>query len=72
MSQTNVDLGIFQDKKVTKGIYLRESGGYQVVLTKAPSMHRGGVAVFYSKADHFNLEVLHFHIPNVFSFHLAL
>ena len=28
LSHANVDLGIRQDIKVTKGIYTRESGGY--------------------------------------------
>ena len=37
MSQTNMDLGIFQEKKCTDGIYTCESAGYRVVATDAPS-----------------------------------
>ena len=40
MSQPNMDLGIFQEKKCTDGIYTRESAGYRVVATDAPSRHR--------------------------------
>ena len=71
--QANVYLGIFQDTKVTVGggVYTRESGGYQVTATVAPSPHRGGVAIFYCEEDHFNLEVLQINGPTVFRFCLA-
>ena len=48
MAQANIDLGVFQETKCTEGIYTRESAGYRVVATDAPSRHRGGVALFYS------------------------
>ena len=41
-----MDLGIFQGKKCTEGIYTRGSSEYSLVTTDAPSRHRGGVAVF--------------------------
>ena len=37
MSQANMGLGIFQETKVTYGIYTRGSAGYSVVATDAPS-----------------------------------
>ena len=37
MSQANMELGIFQEKKVTDGIYTRRLAGYSVVATDAPS-----------------------------------
>ena len=37
MSQANMDLGIFQEIKLTDGIYTRSSDGYSVVATDAPS-----------------------------------
>ena len=36
MSQANMDLGIFQETKLTDGIYTRGSAGYSVVATGAP------------------------------------
>ena len=48
MSQANIDLGVFQETKCTDGIYTRESAGYRVVATDAPSRHRGRVALFFS------------------------
>ena len=35
MSQANMKLGVFQETKVTKGIYMQESSGYRVVAAKA-------------------------------------
>ena len=53
ISQSNKDLGIFQETKVTDRIYTCGSAGYSVITTNAPSRHRGGVAVFYWPAPHF-------------------
>ena len=50
MSQANVDLGVFQDMNVIKGIYMRELLVYQVVATKAPSAYSSGITAFYCKA----------------------
>ena len=44
MSQANMDLGIFQETKVTEGIYTRRLAGYSVVASDAPNQHRGRVA----------------------------
>ena len=46
VSQTNMDLGILQETKLTDGIYTRGSAGYSVIATDAPSRHRGGVTLF--------------------------
>ena len=48
ISQANMELGIFQEKKLEDGIYTRNSDGHSVVATDMPSQHRGGVAVFTS------------------------
>ena len=71
ISQANVDLGIFQDTKVTAEIYTRESSGYRVVAPETPSAHSGGVAVFYHVAEHLSVEALHIYSANVASFQLA-
>ena len=47
MSQANMDLGIFQETKVTDCIYTCGSAGYSVIATDAPSRHCSGLAVFY-------------------------
>ena len=36
MSQSNMDLGIFQETKFTDSIYTRGSAGYSIVPTDAP------------------------------------
>ena len=71
MSQANMDLGIFQEKKCTDGVYTRESAGYRVVATDAPSQHRGGVALFYRPSALFEVEAVQEYGPNDLSFEVA-
>ena len=70
MSQANMDLGIFQETKVTDGIYNRRSAGYIVDATYVPSQHRGGVGVFYRPEPHFALEAVQQFGPNIVGFYL--
>ena len=72
MSQANMDLGIFQETKCTDGIYTRESAGYRVIATDAPSRHRGGVALFYRPSPLFEVEAVQEYGPNVLSFEVAM
>ena len=65
-----MDLGIFQEKKFTDGIYTRGSDGYSVIATDAPSRHRGGVAVFHRPAPHFAVEAVQKFGPKVVGFQL--
>ena len=71
MAQANIDLGIFQETKCNDGIYTRESSGYRVVATDAPSRHRGGVALFYRPSSLFAVEAVRDYGPNVLSFEVA-
>ena len=71
MSQANIDLGVFQETKCTDGIYTRESAGYRVVATDAPSRHRGRVALFYRPSPLFAVEAVRDYGPNVLSFEVA-
>ena len=71
MSQSNMDLGIFQETKCTNGIYTRELDGYRVIATDVPSQHRGGVALFYRPSPLFEVEAVREYGPNVLSFEVA-
>ena len=71
MSQANMNLGILQETKLTDSIYTRGSAGYSVVVTDAPSRHRGGVAIFYRPAPHFAVEAVRKYGPTVIGFQLA-
>ena len=71
MSQANMDLGIFQETKLTDWIYTRRSAGYSVIATDAPSRYRGGVAIFHRPAPHFEVEAVQQFGPNVIRFQLA-
>ena len=71
MAQANTDLGIFQETKCTDEIYTRESAGYRVIATDAPSRHRGGMALFYMPSTLFEVEAIREYRPNVLSFEVA-
>ena len=66
-----MDLVIFQETKCTDGIYTRESDGYSVVATDAPSRYRCEVAVFYGPSPHFAVEDVRQFGPNVVGFQLV-
>ena len=72
ISQANMDLGVFQETKLKKRIYTRESSGYKVVAMEAPGAHIGNISVFYRVSEHFYVEVLQTYRTNVISFQLAL
>ena len=72
MSQANMNLGIFKEKKVTDGIYTRGSAGYSVVATDAPSRHRGGVTVFHRPEPHFAVEAVNQFVPNSIVFQMVM
>ena len=64
-------LGIFQEKKLTNGVYTHGSARYRIVSTYTPSRHCGGVAVFYRPSPCYALEAVQQFSTNVFGFWLA-
>jgi len=70
MDALGVDIGLFQETKLTKGIYTRNSSGYSVLASDAPSAWSGGVALFYRENDLFEVEEQKLWGPNVLSFEL--
>ena len=71
MSKANMNLGIFQETKVTDVIYTCRLAGYSVLATDVPSQNRGRVAVFYWPAPHFVVEAVRQFELNIAGFHLA-
>ena len=47
MEQANINLEVFQETKVTDGVYTQELAGYRILVAEAPSQHQGGVEVFH-------------------------
>ena len=72
VSQANMDMGIFQETKVTYGIYTCGLAGYSVVTTDAPSRHRGRVSVFHRPEPHFSVEAVQQFGTNVIGFHMVM
>ena len=64
-------LEIYQETKLTDGVYTRGSAGYSVITTESPSRHRGGVAIFYRSEPHFVVEAVKKFGHNVIGFQLA-
>ena len=71
MSQGQVDCGVLQETKLTKGVNMQESSGFWVMGTESLSAHHGGVEIFYCEAEHFDIKELRLHYPNVIIFQLA-
>ena len=71
MEQGKVDCGVFQETRLTKRFYTRKASGFCVTATEAPSALRGGFAFFNRKAEHFAVEELLLHGPNVIIFQLV-
>ena len=71
MTALGVDVGVFQETKVTDGFYPRAASGYTVFATDAKSAWHGGVAVFWREHDLFAVEEQKEWGPNVLSFHLV-
>ena len=55
-------------QKLADGFYAQEFRGFLVMAAAPPSAHRGGVTIFYREAEHFAIEELCLHGPNVISF----
>ena len=51
---------------------MRRNRGFWVMATEAPSVRFGGVAIFYREAEHFSVEELRLHGPNVIGFRLVM
>ena len=71
MSYANLDLGVFQETKVSYGIHTSALAGYCVFVGKCEPAPQG-VAVFYQDAPHFQVKALKPHGPNVLIFQVEL
>ena len=71
MAALGVDVGVFQETKVTNGIYARSGSGYSVFATDANSAWQGGVALFWREHDLFVVEEQQAWGPNVISWHMV-
>ena len=72
MEQTNADVGMLQEEKLTAGIYTWGSSEYRVITTRAPSRQCGGVGLFYQDSPTFAVKALHQFGVNIIAFHLAM
>ena len=71
MGQANLDVGVFQDTKMTDRIYTRGLSGYRVVAALAPSQHRRGFMLLYLDSPNFSVKAIHQFGANVIMCQLA-
>ena len=71
MTQGWVYCGVIQEKNLTKVVYTREASVFWLLVTEAPSAHRGGSVIFYRKAEHLAIEELRLHGPDVIIFQIV-
>ena len=71
LTKEKVDVVVMQETKLIDGVYTRESSGFWVMATEAPSAHCGGVAIFYCKTEHFATKELRLYGPDVIRFQLV-
>jgi hypothetical protein len=71
MDGIGADLGILMETKVTDGIYTQKSSGYSVVASNAPSVHQGGIALFWQPNKLYLVEDWRIWGPNVLTFVLV-
>ena len=67
-----MELEIFQEEKITNGVYTRGSAGYSVIAMDATSRHHSRVAVFYRLSPIFVVEAVHQFGPNFVGFQLEM
>jgi hypothetical protein len=71
MKQMEVDCGVLLETKLTKGVYMHWSSGYNVRSTHAPSKWQGGISLFWRTSETHEIEEVELHGPNVLSFQLV-
>ena len=66
-----MDVGGFQETKLTDGIYTHGSARYSVIATLALSRHHGSVALFYPNFPNFTVKAIHQFHANIIACQLA-
>jgi len=68
-----VGCAILSEMKITDDRYARMTSGYKMLLTKAPSKHKGGIALLW-QPDHegFEVETTRVVTPNLITFQLVV
>ncbi len=56
MEAMGIDLGVFLETKLTGGIYTRNLSEISVLVSNDPSMHQGGIALFWRANQAYNVK----------------
>jgi hypothetical protein len=72
MEAMGINLGVLLETKLTGRIYTQSLSGYSVVASNAPSVHQGGIALFWRANKTYEVEDWHIRGPNVLSFVIVM
>jgi hypothetical protein len=72
MKQMGVDCGVLLETKLTEGVYMHWSSGYNVQSTHAPSKWQGGISLFWRTSEMYEIKEVEMRGPNVLLFQLVL
>ena len=72
ISQANVDVRVFQETKLTEGIYSLFLAGYKAVAMPAPIRHQDSVKIFYWESPVFAVEAIRQFGVNVIVFRMKM
>jgi len=71
MEQMGVDCDVLLETKLTKGVYMHWSSGYNVQSTHALSKGQGGIDLFWRTSETYEIKEVELCGPNVLSFQLV-
>jgi len=72
LAKMGVGCAILSDMKVTDDRYTHMMSGYKVLSTKAPSKHKGGIALLWQPVQEgFEVEATRVVTPNLITFQLV-
>ena len=72
MAHSNIDLGVYQETNITRGIYVQHLAGYRLMAVHTPIRHRRGMEILYWESPRFAVESHQHHVQNVVIFQLVL
>jgi hypothetical protein len=71
MKLMGVNFGILLEMKLTKGVYMCWSSGYNIWSTHAPSAWQGGISLFLRASEKYEIKEVELCGPNMLSFQLV-
>ena len=72
MAQANMYPGVLFETKLTGGVYTHYLYGYNVLVSESPSIHQGGVALFFYNSAHWKIKAHQYFFPHILCFQMVM